>query len=165
MIRNTAMAVCVRGVIMLALGMALLLSACGGEDTPEQRVHNMIDAVEQAAEKRSLDSVSDHIADSYQDEWHADRRSVLRSLLAYFHRHQNIHLLTQVRDISFNGDESRANVTVLVGMAGTPVESPQALLTLNADLYRFDVELVLEGDDYLLATAAWRQATAEDFGL
>jgi hypothetical protein len=146
----------------LLLGI-LFVAGCGEQSPPEVRVRAVIDAIEQAAETRSLDGVAEHVADDYSDTWHDSRRAALRSLLVYFQGHQNIHLLTRISDIRLSDDQSSALVTVYVGMAGRPVESAEALLTVNAELYRFDVELQRDGDSYRVMTARWRRASVEDF--
>ena len=48
-------------------------------------------------------------------------------------------------------------------MAGRPIESTEALLDVRADLMRFDVEFVREGDDWRVRAADWRRAELNDF--
>ncbi|GBE45116.1 hypothetical protein BMS3Bbin11_00196 [bacterium BMS3Bbin11] len=49
-------------------------------------------------------------------------------------------------------------------MAGDPVEKSESLIDLNADLYRFDINLVLDGNDWLVSSAKWERARLENFG-
>lgn len=141
-----------------------LLSACNEEkDTPEVQIRNMVSAMESAVQQRSLDQVKELVSSDYRDEWHSDRRAALRSLLFYFQGHQSIHLLTRISDIQLNDDASKASVTVYVGMAGQPVEKSASLIDLNADLYRFDVDLTADGDKWLVSSARWQKARVENF--
>lgn len=142
---------------------SLAVSGCSEPSPPEVRIRAAIDAIEQAAERRSLDGVAEHVSDDYSDAWHSDRRAALRSLLVYFQGHQDIHLLTRISEIRLSDDASTATATMYVGMAGVPVESAEALLTVNAELYRFDVELQRDGDDYQVVAARWRRASVDDF--
>ncbi len=121
--------------------------------------------MESAAEQRSLDSVKELVSRQYQDEWHSNRRAVLRTLLFYFQGHQNVHLLTRISDIQINDEATSANLIVYVGMAGKRAEASQALLDLNADLFRFDIDLVTEDDEWRVKSARWQRARPEDFGL
>jgi hypothetical protein len=45
---------------------------------------------------------------------------------------------------------------VLVAMTGVPVESLETLVSLKADLYRFDLQL-LNDDDWQIRRAAWQR--------
>ena len=44
--------------------------------------------------------------------------------------------------------QDTANAVVYLAMSGTPVESPETLISVKADLYRFDLELAPEGTDF-----------------
>jgi len=123
----------------------------------------MVSAMESAAEQRSLGSVKELVSSDYNDEWHGDRRAALRSLLFYFQGHQSVHLLTRISDIQLDEEGKSARAIVYVGMAGEPVVKSEALIDLNADLYRFDVDLVADGDEWLVASARWERARPENF--
>jgi len=123
----------------------------------------MVSAMEAAVEQRSLDSVKDLVDSEYSDEWNSSRRAALRALMFYFQGHQSIHLLTRINDIKLNDDASAARVIVYVGMAGNPVEKSESLIDLNADLYRFDIELKADGNDWLVSSARWQRARSENF--
>jgi H+-transporting ATPase len=43
-------------------------------------------------------------------------------------------------------------------LTGVPVSSARALLALNADLFRFDLDLVRDGEECLLAGSRWQRA-------
>ena len=48
-------------------------------------------------------------------------------------------------------------------MTGQNVSDLDALLNMQADLYLFDMELVLENDEWKLLKADWRPAKGEVF--
>ena len=152
--------------MLLAVSGIYLISACS-QDTndPEQQIRNMVSAMETAVEQRSLDNVKVHVDSDYSDEWNGNRRAALRALLFYFQGHQSIHLLTRISNIDLSDDLTSASVVVYVGMAGDPVEKSESLIDLNADLYRFDIQLEAEGNDWLISSARWQRARVEDFGL
>lgn len=124
----------------------------------------MVSAMEAAVEQRSLESVKELVDSEYSDEWNGSRRAALRALMFYFQGHQSIYLLTRISNIELNDDASAASVTVYVGMAGDPVEKSQSLIDLKADLYRFDIKLVVDGNDWLVSSAKWERARLENFG-
>jgi len=122
----------------------------------------MVSSMEAAVEQRSL--VKELVDSEYSDEWNGSKRAALRALMFYFQGHQSIYLLTRVSNIKLNDDATAASVTVYVGMAGNPVEKSEALIDLNADLYRFDIKLVAKGNDWLVKSAKWQRARPENFG-
>lgn len=148
-------------IILLSL---FILSACSQETaTPEEQIRNMVSAMETAVEQRSLDSVKELVDAEYSDEWNGNKQAALRALLFYFQGHQSIYLLTRVSDIDISDDATSAEVTVYVGMAGSPVEQADSLISLNADLYRFDIKLVTDDNNWLVKSAMWKRALPENF--
>jgi len=153
-------------VILLTLSWLFFISACNKEaSSPEQQIQNLVSTMETSVEQRSLDSVKKLIDSDYQDEWNGNRRAALRALMFYFQGHQSIHLLTRISDIQLSDDEKSATATVYVGMSGNRAEQSEALIDLNADLYRFDIELIADDYDWLISSAKWQRARLEDFGL
>ncbi len=142
----------------------LLLAACNKDtSSPEEQIRSTILAMESAVEQRSLDSVKERVSTDYKDEWNGNRRAALRSLMFYFQGHQSIHLLTRISDIQIGEDGNSARAIVYVGMAGKPVEESDKLIDVNADLYRFDVDLIADGNEWLVTSARWQPARPVDF--
>lgn len=140
----------------------LALSACGGPDeSPEARIRSLVSEAESAAEARDVSALRDKVSGEYQDERGYDRRTVLRLIQGTLLRNQNVHLLSVVRDVRVNG--ATATAVVLVAAGSQPIESTEALVNVRADLMRFDVELVLEGDQWRARAVDWRRAELNDF--
>lgn len=151
----------VRGVPLILL---LALAACGGDpDDPEQQIREMISAGEEAFEARSIVTVLEYIADGYHDQQGRQKKDMQRLAGGYILRNQSIHLLTRVRDVVLHEDGKRAEVAVYVGMAGVPVASVDQLVFTRADLYRFDLSVVLEEGVWRVTSGSWHQARLEDF--
>jgi len=151
-------------IIKLLSVSLLTLTACSQDtNSPEQQIQNTISAMEAAVEQRSLDSVKELVSSEYKDEWSGSRRAALRSLMFYFQGHQSIHLLTRTSDIQIADDGKSARAIVYVGMAGKPVEKSEYLIDMNADLYRFDVDLITDGDEWRVISAHWQPARPENF--
>jgi len=148
---------------LLGLSLLILTSCSQDANNPEQQIQSIISAMEAAVEQRSLDSVKELVSSDYKDEWNGSRRAALRSLMFYFQGHQSIHLLTRTSDIQITDDGKRASAIVYVGMAGKPVENSEYLIDLNADLYRFDVDLLADGDEWQVISARWQPARPENF--
>lgn len=141
----------------------LLVCACASEPaSPEQEVRSVLEKAEAAAEARDLDVLRDLIADDYRDERNRGKAQVLGAIQFYFATHRSIHLLTQVKQLTFT-EPDRAEVGLLVGMAGRRAEGTTDWSLFRADLYRFDFSLRYEGaDDWKVVEAAWRRASLEE---
>lgn len=141
----------------------LSVSGCGNDQgSPEQQIRQMLTEGEQAVESRSVSAVQAHISEQYSDESGHQRENLTRRLAGYFIAHQSLHLLTQIGPITLIG-EDRAEVTLFVAVAGQPLEATSDLISLRADLMRFDLKLVSESSQWRVRSARWRRADAQDF--
>ena len=146
----------------------LLLTTLGGcgeaPEDPKTKIEALIGQVQAAAEQSSVKLFIGHLSEQYKDEYHDNRQRVIRSLLGYFHRNKNIHLFTRIRNIEINEQNpDSATASVNVAMTGTQVDSAESLLLLKATVYRFDIELGLEDDQWLIRSAAWKRIQAKEF--
>jgi hypothetical protein len=150
--------------IALTAVIMAMLAACSGEpDNPEQRIRDMIAAGEAAVEARSIMSAVGFVANDYKDGRGRRKQEVRRLLAGYIMRNKSIHLLTRIRQIELNGDNSRADVVLYVGMAGVPLADADQLARIRTDLYRFDLSLILEDGDWRVASGSWHAARLADF--
>ena len=140
-----------------------VLAACSeAPGSPEQQIRLLVADMESAVQQRSLDQVKSLVSADYRDEWNGNRSAALRSLMFYFQGHQSIHLLTRISDIQLQNEQQKALVTIYVGMAGKPVESSDQLIEVNADVYRFDIDLVTDGSEWLVSGARWQPARPDN---
>jgi len=153
-----------KGLIAVLLAGAAALAGCGAEpDTPEQQVRALLGRAETLAETRDLDGLKALISERYRDPAKHDRRGIVQILAYYFFRHKTIYLLVKVDRLEVVA-EGRAEATVFVAMAATPVDAQEQLLNLRADLYRFDVVVEEERKgDWKLMSAEWRRIQKADF--
>ncbi len=150
-------------VVLLLICITVIFSACSKEDnSPEQQIQRFVVAGEEAAEQRDLSSIKKLIADTYSDAGKRNKKDIVRVTAGYFLRHKNIHLFTRIGELTFPV-EGKAQVQLFVAMAGSPVTDLETLMSLQADLYRFDMVLLRHDNEWLLTDVAWRQAITEDF--
>ena len=144
---------------LVSVGVAFLLaSGCGdGETSPESALRQAIDRVVQAAEEGSVSEAAAVLHPGYRDNRHPDKRSAKASLLWYLRRHRSIHVFTMTRDVRVDASATSASTETLVAMAGVPMESLQSVISVNADLYRFDVEWRLEDGQWLAIQSNWQR--------
>ena len=86
-----------------------------------------------------------------------------RLVAGYVLRNKTIHLLMQIEDIRVDPSGQRADAVLFIGMAGQPAEDSATLLALRADLFRFDLKLVLEEGDWRIVGGRWQRASPSDF--
>ena len=132
------------------------------KDSPESRIRAALSRGETAIEAKDLATLKGLISGAYVDGSGRDRRAVLGLLRYHFLRHETIHLLTRVQEITFPEPES-ARTSLFVAMAGEPILGAEDLPRLQADLHRFDLALREDAGTWRVTRADWRRAAASDF--
>ena len=142
----------------LPVAVLLMFAACSSDqDSVEARVRNLIVQIEQTIESRSAREVVDYLHADYSDPRHINRRAAGSSLFGLLQRHRTIHLFTLIKTVTPGADQASAEAVVYVAMTGVPVESIDALISLKADLYRFELGLVEEGGDWQVIRSRWQR--------
>lgn len=127
------------------------LFACGEPPAaPEQAVRAWIAGAEVEAESKDRAALMARIATSYSDARGYERADLDRLFRIMFLRQNAIALLVDIESITIH-QETAADVVLKVAMAG----SNNSMLGFSADAYRFELELQLEDDDWLLSGARW----------
>jgi len=150
----------VRRKILLCL-MLLLIQACSDDSSPEDQIRRFVDSGVQAAEARSVDDLSELLHANFVDQQGHNDKQLARLLRAYFFRHKNIHLFSRIDNIEILS-VSQASVSLYVAMASTVISDVSALSSLSARIYRFELQLVKQGD-WLLRHASWEPASIGAF--
>jgi hypothetical protein len=129
----------------------LLLAACGGEpDDPEAALRAWVGRAELAAEEKDRGELLALISERYADARGNDFGGIDDQLRLAFFRQDPIGLVSTIDEISLFGDTA-ALVNVTVAMASTY----QSRIGINADAYRFELELEKADGEWLLVGARW----------
>jgi len=139
-----------------------LFSACGPGDSPEEQVRLYVKAGEDAAEARNVGAIKTLISEKYSDAHRRSRREIIAIAARYFLSNKNIHIFTRIGELTFP-EPDKAELLLYVAMTGQNVSDLDALLNMQADLYRFDMHLVRENKKWQLISAEWRPASPNDF--
>lgn len=148
----------------LCLMAFLLGGGCASEEavSPEEQIRALITQAELDAEARQLDGVGSLISDEYEGPRGENKETLLNLMQFYFIRHQSIHLLTRIEEITFD-EPARAEVSILVGMAGRAVESAEEFGRLRGDVYRISCTFSDEGGGaWKITRASWQRALTDD---
>jgi len=137
--------------VLILIFICTLTGACGGPSTgPEEQLRQWVADAEAHAENKERRALMDMISAAYADARGNDVESVDNMLRLYFLRMQNISLLSTIDEIIVNAD-SAAEIELTVAMLGTR----DSALGLDADAYRFHLELEHNGDEWLLIGASY----------
>ena len=151
-----------RLLFALALLVALLLpAACSEQQGPEAIARSFVEACTEAARERQIRDLRALIAEAYNDPAGRTARDVLAVAAGYLMRNRSVHIYTRLQ--AATEQDGRIAATVLAALAGRPIGDVTMLPSINADMYRFDLELVEENGDWRLAGATWRTALVDDF--
>src|SRR3954463_1696961 len=105
-----------------ALILAVSLTACAEHSSDEERVRDVIDAVETAAEKRDASDIMAFVAADYGDSDGLDRAQLENYLRAYLLAHPKVELFTSIDKLAFPADGlAQAEVTV-TGVATSDID-------------------------------------------
>lgn len=153
------MRACTRVLLLLSLTLPIL-SCSQDAESPESQIRRFIAAGIEAAENRNGEALQDMLHISYRDERGYDRKRLAGWLRVYLLRHKNIHLFSKIDRIEVIND-SQARVSMHVAMAGSVIASADALASLRARIYRFELDLVRQ-PEWQLQHASWAPAAAAD---
>lgn len=135
-----------------AVGLGLLLVACGREPPAEEAIRALVAAGEAAAEAGEARAVLDLVADDYRDGAGRSRADLERLVRGWLVVHRDVGLVTVVESVEVESPE-HARAVVAVGMAGRRGEAEAARLT--ADLERVELSLRRDGDRWRVTRADW----------
>ena len=98
---------------MTVLILATSLVACAEHTSDEERVRDVVDSVETAAEKRDTRDIMTFVAADYSDADGLDRAQLENYLRAYLLAHPKVELFTRIDKLEFPA-EGLAQVEVTV---------------------------------------------------
>ena len=136
--------------IALLLVLAILTGCSGDVSDPEEQVRAWVQAMHEAAEAKARGDIVAGISTAYVDARGNSRDDIDKLLRVYFFRQNTITLLSNIDEVNVIGGTA-AEVSITVGMAGTN----DSALGISADAYRFELELELDGDNWILISARW----------
>ena len=146
--------------IILLICTSVLLACSEEALTPEQEIRQFVEKASEATENRSADDLDELMHRDYLDQKGYNKKQLGKLLRVYFFQNKNIFLLTRISEIEFLAD-NRARVDLHVAMAGSAISDVNALAGLRARMYRFELQLIKEGE-WMLQNAKWAPANIAD---
>jgi hypothetical protein len=137
---------------------AVIVAGCGTSD-PEAEIRALLAAAEEAAEARDVGFFSDLVGPGYRDSRGRDRAELLRMLRGLFLANQRIAVVSRVDEVALEGTDA-ARAVVHAGLLGQR-SGAELLAGVDADLYRFELELVNESGEWRIIGADVSRALGE----
>jgi hypothetical protein len=147
----------------VVIAMALSLTTWVGCSSPEEQVAARVEEARAALEEGDLSALRGMVAEQYEDEQGNDRETVLATVAYYVRVEGGVYAWTRIREIRML-EPNRAEVRLLVALASGPIEQPQDLTRVRAELHRFVLQLVKQPPGgWQLTHAQWTPASLSDF--
>jgi hypothetical protein len=144
--------------LLVSTLLAAVVAGCGPADR-EAQVRAVLVAAEEAAEAGDTGFFRDFIDAGYRDTRGNDRDRLIDLLRGYFIANQRIEIVSRVDEVVLEGADA-AHAVVHAGMLGQ--RAGAALLGgLDADLYRFELELVNDGGEWRIIGASASRAVGD----
>ncbi len=143
------------------LGLAFLLAACTDPGTPEERIRALVADAARAASAKDLGTLVDLVSASYADAQGNRRDDVKRILALHVLRAGSLHAFAATREVALD-DPGHARAVVFAALARVPIHDLRDLAALDADVWRFDLRLAREGDEWRVTGASWQRADVAD---
>lgn len=150
------------GMRFPALATALAAAAIAGCDSggdSEGEIRALLAAAQEAAEARDAGFFGDFLSPAYRDARGNDRDEVLRRVRGYFIANQRIEIVSRVEQVVLEGADA-ARAVVHAGMLGQR-SGGELLGGVDADLYRFELELVNHDGEWQVIGADWDRALGD----
>ncbi|MBL4671157.1 MAG: hypothetical protein JKX81_02765 [Arenicella sp.] len=136
---------------------ALTVVACSEQPSlsDEDKVRATLNAIEVAAEQRSLSSMLEHISSSYRDYEGNDYKKIQSIMQFQLIKNQSINIFSKIRELQIVGDA--ATVEMSVAMASRNVDLSSQSNRLRADTHRFSILLVREKQNWKIQSVSWQR--------
>lgn len=147
--------------LSLLLLLGCILSCARKEIPPTEQVRLRIRELEVAARKRELSKLKNAVSEAYQDTHGQDKKAIEGTLTYWFFQNQKTYVLTRIVELS-EQDTGHVRSDFFAILAGSPIASFKDLSQVHSDIFRFEIEWALEGEDWNVVEADWRFVTQED---
>ena len=147
---------------LLIVCLFLCLFSCSTNSSPDDIVVDFVSEAEHAVEDRNGRKLRGLISENYHDEKGRRKEDVASTASGYLFRNKSLHVFSRISEVT-QTTEGEISATLLVALAGKPINDVSVLPTLNADFYWFEIKLFQEGKDWKLGSVLWRQAMVNDF--
>jgi hypothetical protein len=144
-----------RGLLLSLLSASLgaAMGSCAPDD-PETELRAFVAAAETAAEARDTGFFREAVSASYADRRGQSRDDVINVIRGVFLANATVEVVSRVETIALTGEDV-ATVTLRAALVGKAQGA--SVLDIDADLQRFELELVRESGSWRVIGADWER--------
>ncbi len=146
------------GLLLCALAFTGTLVSCSSGMTDEDRVWAAVKDMADAAEKKDIGRLKDHISKSYRDPSGNDYDQLKGFILYHFMRSGDISVFLRKHEVSVKGDKAYVTVRAVISK-GRKVSDVSEAEPGSTGGFIFDLEFERDGSDWLMSSAIWRQVS------
>jgi hypothetical protein len=143
----------------------LLISAgegCKRRPALDRQARDLLVTLEGAAEEGNVDRIRQLLSPDFRGPDDLARGPAMIMLRAWL-RERPIHVLSRVLSLEAVEPEGKVQVELVAAMAALPVDTPDDVSRLQADIYRWNLTLAVIDGQLLVASARWEPARLLDF--
>lgn len=141
--------------ICLILVMTITVIGCNKE-TEEDKVRKIITDIQKAAEEKDVKKIINNLDKTYNDFQGFNRETIKRLLLGYFLQHPKISVYISNLQISTENTSAKAIFQAIL-TSGNKTGSATDVVPKSLGIYRFDVSLNKESNDWKVTSAKWER--------
>jgi len=143
-------------VIFLLLLPCIVFSiiSCRRGLSDEDLIREMIDDAVRAAVEKDIKGITEHVSDSYKDEYGNDRDALKGLLFVYFRQYDRINVHVRDTEIGVEGDRAEATVKVIF-TGGESLEDIGDMVPSSGGGYLLEMKLQKEGGDWKVVRSRW----------
>lgn len=147
---------------VVVLGALLGAAACSSKpESPEAQVKAFVERAEKAAAEGDVGALQELVSDAYRGPGGQDKEALGSMLTFHFLRHKRVYTLTRIVDLQLP-EPDRARLGLITAAAATPLDGARTVTDIRGDVFRFDLDLARDDDEWRVTRAAWRRADPAD---
>ena len=132
----------------------LCVVSCRKGLSDEDLIREMIDDAARAAVEKDIKGITEHVSDSYKDEYGNDRDALKGLLFVYFRQYERINVYVRDTEVAVEGDRAEASVKV-VFTGGETLEDIGDVVPSSGGGYLLEIKLEREGGDWKVVRSRW----------
>ncbi|MBN1882251.1 MAG: nuclear transport factor 2 family protein [Deltaproteobacteria bacterium] len=141
-------------VLLLVASIMLSVVSCRKSLSDEDLIRGIIESAARAAVEKDIKGVTEHVSDSYKDEYGNDRDALKGLLFVYFRQYDRINVYIRDTEITVEGDRAEAAVKV-VFTGGETLEEIGDVVPSSGGGYLLEIKLEREDGEWKAVRSRW----------
>lgn len=140
---------------------SIVTVSCSSTISPDEEIKEYIHSIEKHFENRRAGKLKNLISKEYLDDYGYTKKDIIRFAAGYILRRPTIHVQTEIKELFFFEDTSKAQVAVRVAVTTEPLDKNDIRL-VQGEFHNFLIHLERK-KEWQLVSLRWQKATADEF--